>query len=91
MSSSIGYILGGKFLSNNPVDFKSSRPVNSFIFWRSKWTRNSSVVPYVIGLPGVFLRPLILIQFISRRVSIVPGETVTPLISSISALETGWW
>ena len=51
---------------------------------------NSSVVPYVTGLPGTLRRPRILTQPISISASIVPFETLTPRTSSISARVTGW-
>ena len=77
--------------SIKPAEPSSSTVGKSLSFCKLKWLKNSSVVPYCIGLPGTFYLPCGLTQLSSISISSVLVPNATPLISSISALVTGWW
>ena len=78
-------------VSIKPADPNSSIVGKSVNFCILKWFKKLSVVAYCIGLPGTSFLPAGLTQFNSKRISIVLDANVTPLISSISDLVTGWW
>ena len=78
----IGYIKGNKFY----IDFKAipSDQINDLGIEFVK------MPTYCIGFPVIFFLPNGLTQLSSIRISSVLVPKATPLISSISALVTGW-